>query len=60
MKIQVFPLSDPKTPIFAVFPASFHGMRAKAADYLVTGIYATFSWVHSGFGRKIEKAVKYY
>jgi hypothetical protein len=25
--------------------------------YLVIGVYATDSWIHSTFGRKIEKAV---
>lgn len=27
-------------------------------DYLVIGVYATESWKHSAFGRKIEKAVE--
>ena len=35
------------------------GSLTKATDYLVVGIYATDSWAHSSFGRKIEKAVQY-
>ena len=35
------------------------GSLTKATDYLVIGIYATDSWAHSSFGRKIEKAVEY-
>ena len=35
------------------------GSLTKATDYLVVGIYATDSWAHSSFGRKIEKAVEY-
>lgn len=35
------------------------GPLTKATDYLVVGIYATDSWAHSSFGRKIEKAVEY-
>ncbi len=33
------------------------GALTKATDYLVIGIYATDSWAHSSYGRKIEKAV---
>ncbi len=33
------------------------GSLNKSTDYLVIGIYATDSWAHSTFGRKIEKAV---
>lgn len=29
-----------------------------ATDYLVIGVYATDSWAHSSYGRKIEKAVE--
>ncbi len=35
------------------------GSLTKATDYLVVGIYATDSWAHSSFGRKIQKAVQY-
>ena len=35
------------------------GSLTKATDYLVVGVYATDSWAHSSFGRKIEKAVEY-
>ena len=35
------------------------GSLTKTTDYLVVGIYATDSWAHSSFGRKIEKAVQY-
>ena len=35
------------------------GSLTKSTDYLVIGIYATDSWAHSSFGRKIEKAVEY-
>ena len=35
------------------------GSLTRAADYLAIGIYATDSWAHSSFGRKIEKAVEY-
>jgi NAD-dependent DNA ligase len=31
----------------------------KDLNYLVIGIYATESWAHSSFGRKIEKAVSF-
>jgi NAD-dependent DNA ligase len=31
----------------------------KKLDYLVIGAYATDSWIHSNYGRKIEKAVSY-
>lgn len=34
------------------------GTLTKATDYLVIGIYATDSWAHSSYGRKIEKAVE--
>jgi len=30
----------------------------KKTDYLVIGVYATDSWAHSSYGRKIEKAVE--
>ena len=33
------------------------GSLTKQTHYLVIGIYATDSWAHSSFGRKIEKAV---
>jgi len=33
------------------------GSLSKKTNYLVVGIYATESWAHSSFGRKIEKAV---
>jgi len=36
--------------------ASCGPINAKT-DYLVIGIYATDSWAHSSFGRKIEKAL---
>ncbi len=36
--------------------ASAGSLTAKT-DYLVIGIYATDSWAHSSYGRKIEKAV---
>lgn len=34
------------------------GALTKATDYLVIGVYATDSWAHSSYGRKIEKAVE--
>lgn len=34
------------------------GSLTKGTDYLVIGIYATDSWAHSSYGRKIEKAVE--
>lgn len=34
------------------------GLTAKT-DYLVVGIYATDSWAHSSYGRKIESAVTF-
>lgn len=34
------------------------GDLTKATDFLVIGIYATDSWAHSSYGRKIEKAVE--
>lgn len=34
-----------------------HGSLTKTTNYLVIGIYATDSWAHSSYGRKIEKAV---
>lgn len=34
------------------------GPLVKGTDYLVVGIYATDSWAHSAFGRKIEGAVE--
>jgi NAD-dependent DNA ligase len=33
------------------------GSLTMSTDYLVIGSYATDSWAHSSFGRKIEKAV---
>ena len=33
------------------------GSLTKKTDFLVIGIYATESWAHSSFGRKIEKAL---
>ncbi len=35
----------------------FAGSLTKDTKYLVIGIYATDSWAHSSYGRKIEKAV---
>ena len=34
------------------------GNLVKNTDYLVIGIYATDSWIHSAYGRKIEKAMQ--
>ena len=34
------------------------GTLTSATNYLVIGSYATDSWAHSSFGRKIEKAAK--
>lgn len=34
------------------------GSLLKGTSYLVVGIYATESWAHSTFGRKIEKAME--
>lgn len=34
------------------------GGLTKKTDYLVIGIYATDSWAHSAYGRKIEKALE--
>lgn len=34
------------------------GSLTKKTDYLVIGIYATDSWAHSSYGRKIERAVE--
>lgn len=34
------------------------GSLTQKTNYLVIGIYATDSWAHSSYGRKIEKAVK--
>ena len=34
------------------------GSLTKDTTYVVIGIYATDSWIHSTFGRKIEKAVE--
>lgn len=34
------------------------GKLAKSTNYLVIGLYASDSWVHSSYGRKIEKAVE--
>lgn len=33
------------------------GNITKVTDYVIVGAYATESWAHSSFGRKIEKAV---
>ena len=33
------------------------GSLTKQTDFLVIGLYATDSWAHSSYGRKIEKAV---
>lgn len=33
------------------------GSLVQSTRYLVIGVYATGSWVHSSFGRKIERAV---
>lgn len=33
------------------------GSLTKKTNYLVIGVYATESWAHSSYGRKIEKAV---
>ena len=33
------------------------GSLTKKTNYLVIGIYATGSWMHSSFGNKVEKAV---
>lgn len=35
-----------------------HAPLNKATRYLVIGVYATGSWAHSSFGRKIEKALR--
>lgn len=35
------------------------GALTQDTDYLVVGVYATDSWIHSNFGRKIEKAVEW-
>ena len=34
------------------------GSLTKKTDYLVIGIYATDSWAHSAYGRKIERALE--
>lgn len=34
------------------------GSLTLGTDYLVIGVYATDSWAHSSYGRKIEKAVQ--
>lgn len=34
------------------------GSISRSTNYLVIGIYATDSWAHSSYGRKIEKAVE--
>lgn len=34
------------------------GRLTTKTDYLVIGVYATDSWAHSSYGRKIEKAVQ--
>lgn len=34
------------------------GTLTGKTDYLVIGVYATSSWAHSSYGRKIEKAVE--
>lgn len=33
------------------------GRLSRGTDYLVIGVYATDSWAHSAFGRKIEQAL---
>lgn len=33
------------------------GSLNRSTEYLVIGVYATGSWAHSSFGRKIEKAI---
>jgi NAD-dependent DNA ligase len=38
---------------------SSSGSLTQDTDYLVVGVYATDSWMHSNFGRKIEKAVEW-
>lgn len=35
----------------------YSGSMTMRTDYLVVGIYATESWAHSSYGRKIEKAL---
>ncbi|MEQ8957566.1 MAG: hypothetical protein RLP02_06520, partial [Coleofasciculus sp. C2-GNP5-27] len=35
------------------------GSLAAKTNYLIIGCYATESWAHSSFGRKIEKAVDF-
>ncbi|MEQ8397275.1 BRCT domain-containing protein [Thalassobaculum sp.] len=35
-----------------------HAPLNKGTRYLVIGVYATGSWAHSSFGRKIEKALR--
>ncbi len=35
------------------------GALTQKTTYLVIGVYATDSWAHSSYGRKIEKAVKF-
>lgn len=35
------------------------GKLAKSSDFLVIGIYATSSWAHSSYGRKIENAINW-
>tara|TARA_R110001599_G_scaffold107039_3_gene269137 strand:+ start:3217 stop:3825 length:609 start_codon:yes stop_codon:yes gene_type:complete len=35
------------------------GPMRKTTDYLIIGVYATGSWAHSSFGRKIEKALAF-
>ena len=35
------------------------GSVNRKTDYLIIGAYATSSWAHSAYGRKIEKAVEY-
>lgn len=34
------------------------GSLKRSTDYLVIGVYATDSWAHSSYGRKIEKALE--
>ena len=36
-----------------------HPRITKKLNYLVIGAYATDAWIHSNYGRKIEKAVEY-
>jgi NAD-dependent DNA ligase len=35
------------------------GSLTQRTNFLIVGIYATDSWIHTSYGRKIEKAAKY-